>query len=121
MKYLTITYDDGFAASMLKLAAIYERRGLRAEINVLATAHEQNYRLPDKMAPDAEWGAPYGNFKLWNELQARGHVIQPHGLDHTNKAEIPFAAAQAKILRCLEIFTRELKGFDARRSIFNFP
>jgi peptidoglycan/xylan/chitin deacetylase (PgdA/CDA1 family) len=76
---------------------------------------------PTSKITASEWGAPYGNFKLWNELQARGHVIQPHGLDHTNKAEIPFAAAQAKILRCLEIFTRELKGFDARRSIFNFP
>ncbi len=121
MRFLTISWDDGFARSMLKLASIYEKLGLKAEINVLAIAHEQKERLPANMAPDASWGAPYGDFGLWNELQARGHVIQPHGLDHTNKASIPLAAAQAKILRCLEIFTLKLNGFEPRRAIFNFP
>jgi peptidoglycan/xylan/chitin deacetylase (PgdA/CDA1 family) len=121
MRYLTISWDDGFARSMLKLASIYEKFGLKAEINVLATAHEKNSRLPEMMAEDAPWGAPYGDFGLWNELQARGHVIQPHGLDHTDKTSIPLAQAQEKILRCLEIFTRELKSFDARQAIFNFP
>lgn len=112
MKFLTLTWDDGFSASMLKLAAIYEKFGLRAEINVLARPHDTS---------EAWLASPMGDFGLWNELQARGHVIQPHGVDHTNKAQIPLADAQARILRCLDIFSAELDGFDARRTIFNFP
>jgi len=110
MRYLTISWDDGFRASMLKVAALYEKYGLRAEINVLAAPRHEGAGEP-----------PFGDFGLWNELQARGHVIQPHGLDHSNKAELPLSAAQEKILRCLEIFSRELKGFDPRQAIFNFP
>lgn len=121
MRYLTLSWDDGFSQSMQKVAQIFERYGLRAEINVLATAHEKDARYGENMAPDGAWGAPYGDFGLWNELQARGHVIQPHGLDHTNKALLPLPEAQARILRCLEIFSRELNGFDARQAIFNFP
>jgi len=63
----------------------------------------------------------FGDFGLWNALQARGHIIQPHGYDHSNLAKMPLAQAQENILRCLEVFQRSLDGFDARRTVFNFP
>lgn len=121
MYYLTISWDDGFSKSMQKVAEIYEKYGLRAEINVLAAAHQKDAKLPPNMAVGAVWGAPYGDFGLWNELQARGHVIQPHGLDHSNKAVLDFDLAMEKIKRCLEIFGEELQGFDPCQTIFNFP
>ena len=62
-----------------------------------------------------------GDFKLWNELQARGHEIMPHGFNHTNKANVPLEEAQKLIGDCLDIFKSELNGFDPLNSVFNFP
>lgn len=123
MHYLTISWDDGFQKSFSKIAGIYERFGLRAEFNIVATANLPENALPDDMKPGHRWGAAnaYGDFGLWNELQARGHVIQPHGYRHANKAELPFDEARGLILKCLEIFSRQLSGFDPAQTIFNFP
>ncbi len=109
MRYLTLSWDDGARLSSIKTADILEKHGLRAEINVMAA---QSLRDPSGWC---------GDFALWNELQARGHVIQPHGYNHTNKAEVPLETAQGLIRRCLDIFTDNLAGFDPNRSIFNFP
>ncbi len=108
MYYVTLSWDDGFTRSVLKIAEIYERYNLRAEFNVVPKFHEFDPQT-------------FGDFELWNTLQARGHIIQPHGYDHSNLAEMPFTQAQENILRCLEIFQRSLDGFDARRTVFNFP
>jgi peptidoglycan/xylan/chitin deacetylase (PgdA/CDA1 family) len=121
MHYLTISWDDGFAQSMRKVAAIYEKFGLRAEINVLADAQQTIGRLPANMAEGGAYGAPYGDFGLWNELQARGHVIQPHGLCHANLSTTPIEMAVVLITECLEVFRKELKGFDPCQAVFNFP
>ena len=106
MRHLTLTWDDGFRASSVTTAGIFERFGLRTEFNVLA-------------APNPDAGM--GDFGLWNELQARGHTIQPHGYNHTNKASIPLAEAQELIRRCLGLFEDNLNGFVSRDAIFNFP
>ena len=108
MYYITLSWDDGFTRSVGKIAEIYERFGLRAEFNVVVTFHEYDPQT-------------FGDFGLWNELQARGHIIQPHGYDHSNLAEMPLAQAQENILRCLDVFRQSLDGFDARRTVFNFP
>ena len=108
MYYVTLSWDDGFTRSVAKIAEIYERYGLCAEFNVVVTFHEH-----DRQA--------FGDFGLWNELQARGHVIQPHGYDHSDLAEMLLAQAQENILRCLKVFRKSLDGFDARRTVFNFP
>lgn len=108
MHYVTLSWDDGFSHSVAKIAEIYERCGLRAEFNVVVTFHQHDPQT-------------FGDFNLWNELQARGHIIQPHGYDHSNLAEMPLAQAQENILRCLETFQQSLDGFDARRTVFNFP
>ena len=105
MRFLTLSWDDGFRSSSLRTADIFERFGLRAEFNVVAT-----------------FGSPgHGDFGLWNELQARGHVIQPHGYMHADKSTLPFREAQELIIKCLDVFSRQLNGFDPSQAIFAFP
>jgi peptidoglycan/xylan/chitin deacetylase (PgdA/CDA1 family) len=106
-RILTISWDDGLRTSTEKVARIYERFGLRADFNIVATAH-----LSQKGV---------GEFGWWNELAARGHFIHPHGLDHTDKTTLPLAEAKAKIQRCLNIFQNNLRDFDPREAVFAFP
>ncbi|MGC9395356.1 MAG: polysaccharide deacetylase family protein [Anaerolineae bacterium] len=108
MHYVTISWDDGFTRSVGKIAEIYERYFLRAEFNIVVTFHQNDPQT-------------FGDFGVWNDLQTRGHVIQPHGYDHSNLAEMPLAQAQENILRCLEVFQHSLDAFDAHRTVFNFP
>ena len=114
MHIVTLSFDDGFRKSNLEIAEIYERFGLRACMNVLAA--------PGKLVSEQEeWGMDRGDFGLWNELQARGHEIMPHGYRHANKREMPFEEAKGLIARCLKIFGEKLEGFDAKKAVFNFP
>ena len=113
---VSLSFDDGFEKSNLKIAEIYEKFGLSACFNVIALCHDPNFEPPDPYHD----GYPRGNFELWNALQARGHEIMPHGLLHHNLSEMPFLDAQRSILRCLEIFEHELDGFQTHKSIFNF-
>jgi peptidoglycan/xylan/chitin deacetylase (PgdA/CDA1 family) len=113
---VTLSFDDGFRKSSLRTAEIYEKHGLRACINVIATAHQPGFVLPNEYH---RW--PVGDFGLWNELQSRGHEIMPHGFSHTNKSKVPIEQAKDLIQRCLDYFTKELKGFEAQKAVFNFP
>ena len=114
MHIVTLSFDDGFGRSNTRIAEIYERFGLRACMNVLAA--------PEELVEEQyEWGTDRGDFGLWNELQARGHEIMPHGYQHANKAEMPFEEAKGLIARCLGIFGEKLEGFDAKKAVFNFP
>ena len=112
MYAVTLSWDDGFRDSTTKIARIYEKFGFRADFNIVATYH---------LSGQNHAASIFGDFGWWNELQARGHFIHPHGLDHTNKAQLPLAAAQEKIRACLEIFGRELKFFDPAQAVFAFP
>jgi peptidoglycan/xylan/chitin deacetylase (PgdA/CDA1 family) len=114
--YFTLSFDDGFKKSSLRTAEIYEKYKLSACINVIATAHLPGFVLPNEYH---RW--PVGDFGLWNELASRGHEIMPHGYKHANKRELPLAEAKELIRRCLDVFSKELKGFDAKRAVFNFP
>jgi peptidoglycan/xylan/chitin deacetylase (PgdA/CDA1 family) len=115
MHIVTLSFDDGFERSSLRTAEIFERHGLAAELNVLATGHLGG-------STDA-WHRRWrkGDFSLWNALKARGHVVMPHGYRHANKAELPLAEAQRLISDCLDVFEAELDGFDASRASFAFP
>jgi peptidoglycan/xylan/chitin deacetylase (PgdA/CDA1 family) len=112
---VTLSFDDGFERSSLRTAELFERFGLAAAINVVARGHLGE--------PKESWHSrwPKGDFGLWNELQARGHELQPHGLVHANKAELPVAEARGLIAACLETFGDELDGFDPERAVFAFP
>jgi peptidoglycan/xylan/chitin deacetylase (PgdA/CDA1 family) len=112
---VTLTFDDGFKKSSIKTAEIYEKHKLSACINIVASAHMKDFRAPDY--PDV----PLGDFGLWNDLKARGHEVMPHGYRHANKRSLPLAEAKDLISRCLDIFSWELKRFDAKQAIFNFP
>ncbi len=116
MHLVTLSFDDGFLKSNLRIAELYEKYGLSACFNIVATAHLKSFE-----PPNPHHLRPVGDFGIWNELQARGHEIMPHGYRHANKQQLPFDQGRELILRCLEVFARELKGFDARQAIFNFP
>ena len=114
--FITLSFDDGFKKSSIRTAEIFEKYKLSACINVIATAHRPGFELPN------EYHAfPVGDFVLWNELQARGHEIMMHGYKHAHKNEMPFGEGKDLILRCIDVFSKELKGFNAKESIFNFP
>ena len=113
---VSLSFDDGFEKSSIKTAEIYEKYNMSACINVIASAHENRFELPNEYHA---W--PVGDFELWNELQSRGHEIMPHSLKHTNLKESPLAEAKELVLQCLEIFEKKLYGFDSSRAIFNFP
>ena len=112
---ITLSFDDGFEKSSIKTAEIFEKYGLSACINVIATAHLNNFTLPNEYHA---WKV--GDFQLWNELQKRGHEIMPHSYDHQNLAEMPFEKAKESILKCIDVFNEELDGFNAKESVYNF-
>jgi peptidoglycan/xylan/chitin deacetylase (PgdA/CDA1 family) len=109
---VTLSFDDGFARSSRRTAELFERHGLVAELNVLATE-----------SPGDEWHRrwPKGDFELWNELSARGHRVMPHGYRHADKAALPLPEAQRLIEACLDVFESELAGFVASEASFAFP
>lgn len=113
---ITLSFDDGFKRSSILTAQIFERHKLSACINVIATGH-----LPDFKSPDEYQVTEKGDFVLWNELQARGHEIMPHGYKHANKANVPLLEAQKLIGLCLDYFSQNLKGFRPQDAIFNMP
>ena len=114
--YITLSFDDGLKKSSIRTAEIYEKYKLSACINVIATAHLPDFKLPNEYH---DW--PVGDFGLWNELKARGHEIMMHGYKHAHKNEIPFEQGKDLVLRCIDYFSKELKGFEPKESIFNFP
>ena len=114
--FITLSFDDGFRKSSLKTAEIFEKHNLSACINVIATAHYTDFELPNEYH---DW--PVGDFGLWNELMQRGHEIMPHGYMHKNLKEAPFDVAKDLILRSLNYFSKELKGFEPKEAVFNFP
>jgi peptidoglycan/xylan/chitin deacetylase (PgdA/CDA1 family) len=111
---VTLSFDDGFKKSSIKTAEIYEKRKLSACINVVASAHMKEFRPPDYPT------VVRGDFGLWNELQARGHEIMPHSYKHANLRPMPLSEAKDLIRRCLDVFSKELKGFDAKKAVYNF-
>jgi peptidoglycan/xylan/chitin deacetylase (PgdA/CDA1 family) len=114
---VSLSFDDGFRKSSLGVAEIYEKFGLSGCFNIIASAHlPGNEVRDDYMRPES-----FGDFELWNELQDRGHEIMPHGYAHAYLPGMPLQKAKDLIRRCLDLFSKELRGFDARRSVFNFP
>lgn len=104
---VSFVFDDGFTASCLKIADIFERWGLAATFAVLV--NPEGFKVE----------VPKGDFGLWNELQDRGHLIHPHGWDHTDLTQIPLAEAKEKVNACLDGFSQRLNGFDTRKSIYH--
>jgi peptidoglycan/xylan/chitin deacetylase (PgdA/CDA1 family) len=111
---VTLSFDDGFKKSSIETAEIYEKHKLSACINVVASAHMKDFRPPDYH------NVPRGDFGLWNDLKARGHEVMPHSYRHANLRQLPFEEAKGLILRCLDVFSKEMKDFDPKKAIYNF-
>jgi peptidoglycan/xylan/chitin deacetylase (PgdA/CDA1 family) len=114
---VSLSFDDGFRKSFLRIAKIYEKFSLSGCFNIIASAHMPgNLVRDDYMKQDQ-----FGDFGVWNELVDRGHEVMPHGYQHAHLASLPLEEAKDLIRRCLDVFSRELRGFDPRKSVFNFP
>ena len=113
---VSLSFDDGFEKSSIRTAEIFEKYKLSACLNVIASAHDKQFELPNEYHA---W--PVGDFDLWNELQSRGHEIMPHSLKHSNLREMSLEGAQDLVLKCLEVFGEELDSFDPSKAVFNFP
>jgi len=114
---ITLSFDDGFKKSSIRTAEIYEKHNLSACINVIATAHLNTFRPPGEHIAASD----KGDFGLWNDLKQRGHEVMPHSYKHANLRQLPLAEAKDLIRRCLDYFSKELKGFDPKEAVFNFP
>ena len=114
---VSLSFDDGFRKSFLRIARIYEQFSLSACFNIIASAHMPGNQVRD----DYMKQELFGNFDDWNELQDRGHEIMPHGYRHAHLASLPPAEARDLVRRCLDVFSQQLRGFDAKKAVFNFP
>jgi peptidoglycan/xylan/chitin deacetylase (PgdA/CDA1 family) len=110
---ITLSFDDGFEKSSTKTAEIYEKYGLFCCLNIIASAHLDQFQLPNEYH---DWTV--GDFQLWNELKRRGHEIMPHSYRHTNLAEVPLEEAKEWVAKCVDVFNEELDGFVASESVF---
>jgi peptidoglycan/xylan/chitin deacetylase (PgdA/CDA1 family) len=117
MHIITLSFDDGFKKSNLKIAEIYEKRGLSACFNIIASGHVGDFVSPDEYQDEII----KGDFALWNELQERGHEVMPHSWKHARLPELPLEEAIDLMERCLATFGTELAGFKRETSVFNFP
>jgi peptidoglycan/xylan/chitin deacetylase (PgdA/CDA1 family) len=114
---LSLSFDDGFARSFTKTAEIYEKYGLQACFNVIASAGSPDFKGVDEYILPGTMG----NFDLWNELKGRGHEVMPHGYKHANLTQIPLEEVKDLFNRCMDVFRGRLKGFKEEESVFNFP
>ena len=99
-------FDDGFAASSIKTAEIFESFKLPAVFAVLADP--------------SNFVSGCGDWSLWNELQRRGHIIHPHGQTHVKLTEILPEQAIDSVRRCLDSFAEHLESFDATQALYAF-
>ena len=113
---ITLSFDDGFKKSSIRTAEIYEKHNLSACINVIATAHLDTFGPPGEYIAASD----KGDFGLWNELKQRGHEVMPHSYKHVNLRQLPLAEAKDLIRRCLDHFSKELKGFEPKDSVYSF-
>jgi peptidoglycan/xylan/chitin deacetylase (PgdA/CDA1 family) len=112
---ITLSFDDGFRKSSIETARLYEKYGLSACINIIATADDPAFELPNEYHA---W--PAGDFDLWNELKSRGHEIMPHTYKHADLAKIPFDEATGLMSKCFDVFLEKLEGFRKEDCIYNF-
>jgi peptidoglycan/xylan/chitin deacetylase (PgdA/CDA1 family) len=114
---LSLSFDDGFRKSFLRIAEIYEKFSLSGCFNIIASAHMPGNQVRD----DYMKQELFGDFGLWRELRDRGHEIMPHGYRHAHKANLQLEEAKDLIRKCLDVFSKELPGFDPKKAVFNFP
>ncbi len=103
---VSLVFDDGFEKSSSRIAGLFESKGLRATFAVIV---DHSDFLPE---------FPKGDFAMWNDLQKRGHVVHPHGYDHSDLSKLPFEEAKRKIDACLDYFVGHLHHFTVQDAIY---
>jgi len=112
---LTLSWDDGFKKSFFQTADIFEKFGLKACLNVIASAHLNQFDAPNEYHKNK-----VGDFNDWNALKKRGHEIMPHSWEHQNLTQIPFDNAKKLINMCLNYFEENLEGYKNSEAVYNF-
>jgi hypothetical protein len=103
-----LCFDDGYAASCVKIARLFEKHGLRAVFAVLSGL--------------AKWeNAVLGDWELWNQLQNDGHFIHPHSHKHEKLYKKHLVDAVACVKPCFETFAAQLSRFFPTRTCFHYP
>ena len=115
MKSIEYIFDDGFKKSFYKIAEIHEKFGLKACLNIIASAHITKNKNLSEYQKD-----PVGNFEDWNKLKSRGHEIMPHSWDHSNLKEMPLEQAKEDIEKCIGYFEKNLDGYKSSLAVYNF-
>src|SRR6185503_1789380 len=92
-----LVFDDGFAATCRAVSKLFEAHDLPAVFAVMVE--------PGDFAPGI------GDWRQWNDLSRRGHLIHPHGFDHTHLTPLPHEEAVERVDRCLVEFQKRLNGF----------
>jgi peptidoglycan/xylan/chitin deacetylase (PgdA/CDA1 family) len=110
---ITLSFDDGFRKSFLRTAKIYEKFGLSACFNIVAASHLPGTVVLDDYMPREQ----FGDFGMWNELQDRGHEVMIHGYQHAHLARLPLEKAKELVLKSLDVFSKELRGFDPKKPV----
>jgi peptidoglycan/xylan/chitin deacetylase (PgdA/CDA1 family) len=111
MKHVSFCFDDGFRASADSVIRIFSRRSVAACFCVLAA--------PELAADPFIRGARIADWAYWRDALAAGHEVAPHGYAHEHLGKIDPVEARDSIQRTLDAFTRELPGFEARRSLYH--
>lgn len=106
---VTLGFDDGYRKSSYLTAEIFERHGLRAQLNVVA---DRSLAGPSK-------DFPFGSFDDWNVIQSRGHDIEPHTWNHANYLEMPLTEVIEHLHLCNDCFKKNLRDYEPAKSTFN--
>jgi len=114
---LSLSFDDGFKKSFYTTADIFEKYGLSACFNVIASGHLPGFEaVGEYILPEI-----LGDFSDWNALVRRGHEVMPHSWKHANLGKAPEQEARDLIEKCLTYFEENLEGYDPQKAVFNFP
>jgi peptidoglycan/xylan/chitin deacetylase (PgdA/CDA1 family) len=111
LRIVSFCFDDGFRDSSVRTAALFEARRVRAEFCVLAA--------PEEAADPYISTTPIGDWDLWRDLAAAGHVIAPHGWAHERLADQAPQVAIDQCLRTFDAFRRALPDFDPAGRLFH--
>jgi peptidoglycan/xylan/chitin deacetylase (PgdA/CDA1 family) len=113
---ISFSFDDGFKKSFYRVSEIHENYGLKACLNVIASAHFPNFEAIDK------WILPelMGHLDDWNALVDRGHEVMPHTWEHLNLTNISESKAKKNIDKCLDFFAENLHGYNDQAAVYNY-
>lgn len=105
------TFDDAYSSTMVHAPIIFEEFGVRASF----------YAVPGRVGGVSDWDGelsrPLANWDLLREVQAHGHEIGNHSLNHPKMASLPPEEQFAEISAAHE----RMKAESIRSRSFCYP